>query len=135
MILILCLDDNMGMAFNGRRQSRDKLLISDIAALTLSCPLHMHPRSAPLFENSGANIVPHELFHEAAQDGEYCFLEFSSPAALEQKTEKLIIYRWNRRYQSDLDFDIDLGCWKLEKSTDFPGSSHEKITREEYIRE
>ena len=26
MILVLCVDDEMGMAFNGRRQSRDKAL-------------------------------------------------------------------------------------------------------------
>ena len=30
MNLIVCLDDKNGMAFNGRRQSRDRLLTEDL---------------------------------------------------------------------------------------------------------
>ena len=125
----------MGMCFNSRRQSRDRLLISDLIELSHGNPIHIHPRSALLFENTGANIVSSENFADFAGNGEYCFLEFSAPALLEGKTEKLIIYRWNRRYQADTFFDIDLGHWKIESAADFCGSSHEKITREVYIRE
>ncbi len=135
MILVLCVDEQLGMAFNGRRQSRDRLLIADLAADASGMPIYMDFRSAPLFEGSGANIIPAEDFGEKANDGEYCFVEFFAPAALEPSAEKLIIYRWNRRYQSDVKFDIELGCWKLESSVDFPGSSHEMITKEVYSRE
>lgn len=135
MILVLCVDDKLGMAFNGRRQSRDRLLIADLAAEASGMPIYMDTRSAALFEGSEANIIPTEDFKEKADDGEYCFVEFLAPAALESKAEKLLLYRWNRRYQSDIKFDIELGCWKLESSVDFPGSSHEMITKEVYIRE
>ena len=135
MILVLCLDETGGMAFNQRRQSRDRLLIADLAELARGSAIHLHPRSAMLFEDSEARVIPSPDFTKNAKEGEYCFLEFSAPAPLESKTEKLIIYRWNRRYQADLFFDIELKDWLIESASDFPGTSHEKITREVYIRE
>ena len=49
--------------------------------------------------------------------------------------ESVILYKWNRRYPSDTKFDLDLNGWTLISTTDFPGSSHEKITEEVYIRD
>lgn len=135
MILIVCVDDIMGMAFNRRRQSRDSLLCADIAAEAKGAAIWMDERSALLFKDTEANIHTEGGFESKAGVGEYCFLEFSSPAALEHKAEKIILYRWNRRYQSDLKFDIDLDRWQMESSTDFPGSSHENITKEVYTHE
>ena len=135
MILVVCVDDIMGLALFGRRQSRDRLLIADLAELAAGEKIYMSPCSALLFEGTDANIVPREDFAAMAGEGEYCFTEFISPAALEEKAEKIILYRWNRRYQADLFFDIDLSHWKLESTSDFPGSSHEVITREVYIHE
>jgi len=57
MILVLCLDETGGMAFNQRRQSRDRLLIADLAELARGSAIHLHPRSAMLFEGSGTVSV------------------------------------------------------------------------------
>ena len=135
MILICCIDDRLGMAFNGRRQSRDKALCEDIAAEVKTSALWMHPRSSVLFEDMGINIQSDEGFAELAPEGEYCFLEFSFPGTLEKRAEKIILYRWNRRYQADVKFDICLDKWKLLSAAEFPGSSHDKITKEVYTRE
>jgi len=135
MILVVCLDDALGMAFNNRRQSRDRLLTADLAAEASGAPIYMDPRSAILFEGSSANTVAGDGFSEKAGDGDYCFVEFFAPYSLEAKAEKLIIYRWNRRYQADVSFNIDLSPWTLESSSEFPGSSHENITKGVYIRE
>ena len=135
MNLVVCVDDKLGMALFGRRQSRDALLIADLAELAAGEKIYMSPRSALLFEGSNTNIIPHEDFASLAGEGEYCFAEFISPASLEEKAEKIILYRWNRRYQADLFFDIDLSLWKLESTAELPGSSHELITREVYTHE
>ena len=37
-------------------------------------------------------------------------------------------------YPSDMFFDIDLSGWKCIRTTDFAGSSHERITEEIYTR-
>lgn len=135
MILITCLDEQLGMAFNRRRQSRDRALIADICAQISGAPIWMDSRSAALFNESEANICCNEAFVEKAGKGEYCFMEFASPSSVASEIEKLIIYRWNRRYQADIYFDIDLGSWQLESTSEFPGTSHEKITKEVYTRE
>ena len=48
----------------------------------------------------------------------------------ESETETIILYRWNRKYPADHYFSIDLTQWKLMETTEFPGNSHEKITKE-----
>ena len=50
--------------------------------------------------------------------------------------EKIILYRWNRKYPADFRFDINLedSEWKLAETREFTGSSHEKITEEVYVR-
>ena len=135
MILAACIDDCMGLAFNSRRQSRDRAVYAELAAMAHGAAIWTDERSAPLFDGLGCNIQSCGDFSEKAGTGEYCFLEFHSPAQFESRTEKIILYRWNRRYPSDLKFDIDLSCWRLESSVEFAGFSHEKITKEVYIRE
>jgi len=48
----------------------------------------------------------------------------------------VVCYRWNRHYPADQYFDIDLSAmgFALSESEDFPGKSHEKITREVYVK-
>lgn len=41
----------------------------------------------------------------------------------------------NRDYPVDLYFEIDLSRWKKISSKEFAGSSHDKITKEEWVRE
>ena len=135
MILIACIDDDFGLSFNGRRQSRDKAVCADICSGLEGKRLWLSPRSAPLFEGMEADMFPCEDFAERCGSDEYCFLEFSYPSAMKSSTEKLIIYRWNRSYPSDIKFDISLEEWRLEELKEFPGSSHDKITKEVYVRE
>lgn len=135
MIIIACIEDKLGMAFNRRRVSRDSAVCVDILREASDRPLWMDVRSTPLFKDTGGKICSMENFAEKASEGEYCFLEFAAPSQYEDRAEKLIIYRWNRRYPSDLSFDIDLSRWLLESTCVFAGASHEKITKEVYVRE
>ena len=71
---------------------------------------------------------------EYAADGEFCFVEKENPGTVEEKIEKIILYRWNRVYPADVHFPIDFSGWKLVQAEEFAGSSHEKITEEIYER-
>lgn len=135
MTLIVCVDDRMGMAFGGRRQSRDRALCEDMIALAAGRPLNMHPRSAGLFEGLGGETVPSETFMETADGDVYCFAEFCSVKELAQRAEELVLYCWNRHYPADLRFDVPMEDWRLTQVSEFAGTSHEKITREVYVRE
>ena len=128
MKLIVCLDDNKGMMFNKRRQSRDRVLIDNILELCKSEKLYTNEYSSKLFPENTVEIL------ESIEDVEngYCFAE--NFTVNEEDVEKIIVYKWNRLYPADTYFNIDLGGWSLIETVDFEGSSHEKITREIYAR-
>ena len=129
MRLIFCLDQNGGMAFNGRRQSRDREIIADILKQTQG-RLYVGAYSTPLFANApGVVSVPNPV--AAAKEGDSCFLEAlpeEKPAATE-----IVLYRFNRVYPADVQFDSGLlSGFTLAEKTEIAGYSHETITREVY---
>ncbi len=128
MRLIVCLDDKNGMLFNKRRQSRDKILIDNMLEVCKGEKLYTNEYSATLFpENS---VVICEVF-ESIENG-FVFAENTIPN--EENIEEIIVYKWNRVYPADMFFNISLDGWSLAETVDFIGSSHEKITRERYVR-
>lgn len=128
MKLIVCLDDKNGMLFNKRRQSRDKVLIENVLELCKDETLYTNEYSATLFpENS---VVVCEDFN-SIENG-FVFAETILPN--EENIEGIIVYKWNRNYPADTYFNINLKNWTLTETIDFVGSSHEKITRERYVR-
>lgn len=142
MILIVCVDDRMGMAFNHRRQSKDRILRERLLQNAAGTPLWMNSYSAGQFEENEIHtdtadslIYADDSFMEKAGPGEYCFAETTDILPFEKRVEKLILYRWNRRYPADLYFTIPLEDhgWRLIHTEDFSGHSHEKITEEIYM--
>ena len=128
MKLIVCLDDRNGMSFLGRRQSQDALLRKDLLAYVAGSTLSMNAYSAAQFE-AGSPISTSE---QPAACG-YWFVE-NLPVEPLLPLEELVIYRWNRHYPSDKKFPLALALegLQLAHTAHFPGSSHEKITREVY---
>ena len=135
MILIVCLDSRNGMAFNGRRQSRDARVIDDILDIVRDRPIYASSYTKRMF-GERAEIRCGAKFMFNAGPGEFCFIETKSVSAVSDRVERLIIYRWNRHYLSDVYFDIDISeGFVLEDTYEFEGKSHPAITREVYVRE
>jgi len=120
------------MAFNHRRQSRDRVLIERVEELTAGRKLWMAPYSRKLFSNE--NVVVSVGYLAEAGPDDYCFAELDDVKPYENQVQKTIVFRWNRRYPCDLRFEFDLSNWRLVASEEFSGSSHEKITMEVYER-
>lgn len=139
MILIAVVDDGGGLMFNRRRQSRDRALRDRILTLSGGAKLWMNAYAYQQFRDAadGAEIVVDEDFLSKAPDGDFCFMEDASANAYLARTERVILFRWNRAYPSDVRFDADLSAppWKLVRTDEFPGFSHEKITEEIYERD
>ena len=128
MKLIVCLDDNNGMMFNKRRQSRDRVLIENVLEFCKGEKLYTNEYSAKLFPEKTV-----EIFENVEQIGiSFCFAEDFT--VNEEYVDEIIVYKWNRLYPADTYFNINLENWSLIESVDFEGSSHEKITREIYGR-
>ena len=134
MKLFLCVDDEGGMTFMGRRVSRDIAVCSDIVDMAEE-KLTVLPFSERLFKDAGYS--PRVITsYDNIEDDDCLFIEDISPLDLLQKADTLIIYRWNRLYPSDRKFDLsptDVG-FSLASTLDLKGKSHEKITKEVYTR-
>lgn len=135
--VIACVDDSFGMMFNKRRQSQDSVLRTRILDDLQENLLWMNAYSMKQFaEHNAKNICVDESFMKKAKSADYCFVENISLKEYEEKISEIILYKWNRRYPSDFKFDISLEDqrWKLVETEEFKGSSHEKITKEVYVK-
>ncbi|MCD8021233.1 MAG: ribonuclease Z, partial [Clostridiales bacterium] len=76
-------------------------------------------------------------FLQKAGQGEFCFVEDQHLRLFINRIETLYLFKWNRAYPADFYFDIDLSDprWKLIKTEEFSGKSHQIITLEEYTNE
>ena len=136
MTVIVCLEDRGGMLFNRRRLSRDRVLSADAVELARSegKKLSMCSFSEKLFEEYSEHITVDEDFLD--NGAELCFVENKALAPHLQRIDRLVIYRWNRTYPFDtvIDIDVSTAPWRLLSREEFAGYSHEKITKEIYVK-
>ena len=96
--------------------------------------VYMTSYSLPLFDgvkiNTGVRLLP----ISEGERGEVCFVESGEIADNIHKISRLVIYRWNRTYPSDvkLGFDPEEMGFKRVSTTELVGYSHEKITKDIY---
>ena len=127
------VDDRMGIAFNKRRQSSDRVLIGDLVDMAKG-KIYVSEYSASLFKEQVDKAVVVADPIKDCPDGGICFIEKTHVDTYIGDIESVIVYRWNRHYPSDMTLDLDLGGYEMVNSTEFIGSSHEKITKETYIK-
>lgn len=132
MKVIVCVDQNNGMMFNNRRQSRDRYVVKNIIEYIGSNILRMNGYSAELFKDISGNICVEEQFLDNAGADDYCFVE--NCHIYDYDIEELILYRWDKKYPSDFKLKIKPEKYTLKSTLEFQGYSHEKIIREVYVR-
>lgn len=132
MEIIICLDDNNGMLFNNRRQSRDSKVLLDIKN-NLEGSLTIFPFSEKLIKGSE---IPYEMLSYPVSGNAVVFIEDRGINEFLPAVHKITVYRWNRVYPADMSLDIDFSAegFKSVSVCEFEGSSHEKITKEVYER-
>ena len=135
MNLIICLDDQGGMTFFGKRQSMDSALRNKALELAGEERLWMDVYSAGQFAEYSDRIFVDEDYLQNAPQNAWCFAERIQPESVLSQVDKLAIFRWNRLYPSDKKFTIDLAQVgaKLSSREDFVGTSHPNITLEVYL--
>ena len=135
MNVIVCLDDCEGMTFNRRRQSRDRVVTADIVR-EAGERLCMCPYSESLFLETEIERLVSENFLDEAQSGDWCFVENRALSPYREQIDEVLVYRWNRHYPSDTTFDLNLAAegFRLAEREELEGYSHEKITKERFVR-
>lgn len=132
MKLIICIDENGGMLFNKRRQSRDKALNEYILNMVGEGNIAMTAYSAKMFPEGGNIVITDNIFNSEA---EYVFAEEKINDI--SGFTHIYMFNWNRRYPADIGFEHNVeNCgFLLENTAEFAGSSHEKITLNLYKKE
>lgn len=133
MKVIICIDNNMGMLFNNRRQSSDKLLIRHILTLTGKSRLFINSFSEDIIKGDFAICDDNFLIN--CPKGDYCFVENADISPYEEKISGLILCCWNRTYPADFYLKTDLSKWRLISEQDIAGYSHKKITIKTYTKQ
>lgn len=131
MTIIACIDDQGGMMFGGRRQSRDRAVTERIRHTIGDKRLYTSTYSAALFTHDSATIAD-DGYASLCRAEDACFVE--NGAIPIDRAECIILYRWNRRYPADRFFPIDPveHGYRLLSSAEFTGSSHDTVTEEIY---
>lgn len=131
MKLIVCLDEQGGMMFNHRRQSRDRVLIGDMIATVGDGALFVSPYSLPLFEGVRVCHVA-DVPLAAAAEQDFCFVEDTPILPFAERIDTVILYRFGRAYPADVFFPLDLKDYQKKERSCFEGSSHKSIIKEVY---
>lgn len=133
MVLCICLDNRNGVSFNHRRQSADRLVYERILSLTGEKTLWIRPYSKTKFPADRVTLT--DDFSSITDPDAWCFAEDPSALKMLEHFDKLVVYRWNRVYPSDVVFpENDLAMYRLSNTSDFPGNSHDRITEEMYVK-
>ena len=134
MVLFTAVDQKMGMLFNGRRQSQDRILRERLIRMADGRPVWMDSYSAGQFsEAERGHIRVDEAFLSKAGKGEICFLEKPAGKIDLSGIEKIVLARWDKTYPADTWFDAGLlDGMRLTKTEEFVGYSHDKIVLNTY---
>ena len=134
---IVCLDQEDGLLFNGRRQSRDRVVTEKILSITEGKPLWMSAYSRRIFPEDAPVCVAEDLVGKLAepwqQPGEAAFCLIEEAVNLENEMiDEWIVFRWKRVYPADVFLKFPADDWEKELIETFAGYSHEKIDLERY---
>ncbi len=132
MTLIFCVDNNFGLMFNKRRQSRDSEVLDDIKNCFAGEKICISQYSEKLFNEAGIDCTVCDNFN---QDG-ICFVEDKYSSDLLNIADEIILYHWGKVYPADVKFDIELlnANFTLIEQSVFKGTSHNEIKKERYTR-
>lgn len=127
MIGIVCIDLRNGLSFNGRRTSRDRIVIQDILSYAEDKTIWVLPYSLMLFPEGTVKVWNDQ---SVVEEDDYFFIELEMPNLY---FSQLIVYRWDKRYP--FDEKVDLSKYRFVIQEELEGNSHEVITREVYEHE
>ncbi len=123
--IIICLDDNNGMLFNNRRQSRDRVVIEDVFNTLGDEKLCVNEFSVKLF----TEYQEHIKVVDKPCRGEFFFAENVDLNSFKDEISQIIVYKWNRVYPYDFSCNLDFSQFNIVEQIEFQGFSHEKITK------
>ncbi len=136
MTVIVCIDEQLGLSFRGKRQSRDRVLTRDAVKLAGERRILAANYSRILFDEAEIDTEKEGIVFTddplgTAKDSDVAFVECDLDIREAARADELIVYSWNRHYPSDKKLDTaKLGkLFTLSDTFEFVGNSHDNLTR------
>lgn len=131
--IAFAVDDNNGMMFNHRRVSKDSKLCEELlnTVRVSHGQIQIRPYSSSIFED---RVCASDDPWNKAGPNDIVFVEDVDPATIHGVTE-VTLFRWNRKYPSDLKSTFNFSEYELVETKEFTGSSHEKISKETWKKQ
>jgi len=126
MVLIVCVDEKMGMLFNHRRQSSDRNLIKYLSDRFKKITVCEY--SAGLF----SEFLDCIQINNNPRQSDCFFLEDNRTVFFHSDT--IVLCRWNRIYPADIYCSADFSEYNLVSSEKIIGSCHEEIIIDTFLR-
>ena len=129
MNVIACIDNNNGIAFNGRRVSSDLAVMSRIKFIVGDHKLWVDKSSEKLLQK---HYISYEIIDKNSRirEEDYVFIDTKQFRFIKKdcsNIDTLVLFMWNRDYPSDTKLDIDMSVLKEYYQLEYKGFSHEKI--------
>lgn len=121
----ICIDKRNGRMFYGKRTSTDE----EVRHRLLSMPdkLYVDEYTAKQFtDNDNKEKLVITEHPESIDDG----MAFLEKQDIPGDADRIIIFRWDKRYPADKFFDFRFDGWRKIKKDEFPGHAHEKVEME-----
>ena len=138
MIVIVCVDDKLGMAFNHRRQSMDDTLRRKIVEFCGDHKIWMRAYTAKQFGqyDNATNLIADEDYLSKAAAEDYAMVETDSILPFASDIQGLVLCRWNRTYPADTFLEVpgNIADWEISVINEIPGTYHPEITMEYWRR-
>lgn len=132
MTVIICVDNNGGILFNGKRQSKDRIFRKYLLNIVekKNSRIAMSPYTYSQFKEDERKELT-DVKEEFSFDEDYIFLE-RAISILWEKVNNLILCCWNRDYPADEYFNLPIGVeCILQKTEEIVSDSH-TLTIETY---
>lgn len=132
MKIAFCTDSEGGISFNGRRVSRDAVILGDLHKRAER--VFAFPEAESLFSKAGIPVETATGGINGVVEG-LLFLE-QEPSVYYGRAEEIISYNFNRSYPADVKVKIHptAAGFVPVKEEELTGQSHEKITVTVFVK-
>jgi len=132
--LILCVDATGGLAFAGKRQSSDLVMLQKMQQLVGNAPLAVSPYTRQLLEARGIvipNLTVAENPQQTVSANGFCFAELQPVSCT---PDALVLFHWNRDYPETVRLHLVPEEWRLISRAPLPSETHPEMFWEVWRR-
>lgn len=126
-ILIIAIENNRGISFNGRRCSCDSAVGAKIKSIA-------NGKSVFIQEKDSDWKSMWNYIMDNSNQPEIFFANIYSPSCMIDAFDTVYIYEWSRDYPSTEKFDLLPSDFSCENGYEFDGTSHKGIVEKKFIR-